>query len=66
MVFHPTRVHIGTDHAAYELKEYLVTQHGVLIRDAANFRSLSPRHFRLSVQSPEAGQALLRGLSSYL
>ena len=26
MVFHPTRVHIGTDHAAYELKEYLVTR----------------------------------------
>lgn len=52
--------------SAAQLKEYLVTQHGVLIRNAANFRSLTPRHFRLSVQSPEAGQALLRGLSSYL
>lgn len=51
---------------AAELKEYLVTHHGVLIRDAANFRSLTPHHFRLSVQSPEACQALLRGLAQYL
>ena len=48
---------------AAQLKEELVTQQGILIRNADNFRTLTPRHFRLSVQSPEACQALLRGLS---
>ena len=48
-----------------ELKGYLITQHGILVRDAANFRSLTPQHFRLSVQSFDACQRLLKGLSQF-
>lgn len=51
---------------AAQLKEYLVTQHGVLIRDASNFRGLTPQHFRIAVQAPEHNAMLLRGLQEYL
>ena len=48
-----------------DLKAFLVEKHGILIRDASNFRGLSDRHFRLSVQSPEACAALISGLEDY-
>lgn len=50
---------------ASDLKEYLISSHGILIRNADNFRGLTSRHFRLSVQHPQANQALLIGLKSY-
>ena len=50
---------------AAELKAFLIETRGILIRDASNFRSLTPGHFRLSVQSPEANQALIEGLKDY-
>lgn len=43
---------------AAKLKLYLVTRHGLLIRDAANFRGLTPHHFRVACQSPLQNQLL--------
>ena len=50
---------------ASDLKSFLIESHGILIRDASNFRTLTPGHFRLSVQSPEANAALVEGLKDY-
>ncbi|MBQ9668482.1 MAG: pyridoxal phosphate-dependent class II aminotransferase [Prevotella sp.] len=63
---HPSDTHIllcrlrqGT---AAGLKERLARRHGLLIRDAANFRGLTPAHFRIAVQSPEEDDELLRAI----
>lgn len=53
------RLHSGT--AAW-LKEHLATRHGILIRDASNFRGLTPQHFRIAVQRPEDNNALLEAV----
>ena len=50
------------DHTAAELKEYLASRHGILIRDAANFRGLTPHHFRVAAQLPEENDELVRAL----
>ena len=51
---------------AAALKEYLATQHGILIRDASNFRGLTPQHFRIAAQAPEANDALISAISHFL
>lgn len=51
---------------AAELKTYLVEEHGVLIRDAGNFRSLSPKHFRVATQTPEKNALLIKGLNAWM
>jgi threonine-phosphate decarboxylase len=33
---------------AWQLKEYLIEEHGILIRDASNFRGLTQQHIRLA------------------
>ena len=48
---------------AAELKQYLVTTHGLLIRDAANFRGLTPHHFRVACQSSAENKLLTEALS---
>jgi threonine-phosphate decarboxylase len=48
---------------AAALKQYLVSRHGLLIRDAANFKGLTPSHFRVACQSPEHNQLLTEALS---
>ena len=50
---------------AAELKEYLASQHGILIRDASNFLGLTPRHFRIAAQTPAANDALIIAISHY-
>lgn len=47
---------------AHELKEYLATNHGILIRDASNFKTLPPQHFRIAVQTREQNDELLKAL----
>ncbi len=47
---------------AYDLKEYLATRQGILIRDATNFKLLDGQYIRLSTQSPEANAALIKAL----
>ncbi len=49
-----------------ELKSYLIEKYGILIRDASNFRGLSPAYFRLSVQEKEKNEQLIKAIESYL
>jgi threonine-phosphate decarboxylase len=51
---------------AAELKDYLARQHGMLIRDASNFRGLTPQHFRVAAQSPQENDALVSAIQQYL
>ena len=44
---------------AADLKEYLATQYGFLIRDASNFEGLTPQHFRIAAQQPEQNDELV-------
>jgi len=53
-------------HTAAALKHYLATQHHILIRDASNFRGLTPHHFRLAAQSPEENDTLIAALTQYI
>lgn len=53
------------DRTAAELKEWLVEQHGLLIRDASNFETLTPRHFRVAAQSPEQNDILINALKQW-
>jgi len=51
---------------ASELKEYLAREHGILIRDASNFTSLTPHHFRIATQSPAENDALVDAIKDFL
>lgn len=55
-----------TDFAtADELKAFLAERHGILIRDASNFHSLTPQHFRIAVQSDEENELLMKALKEF-
>lgn len=45
-----------------QLKQYLIDNHGILIRNADNFRGLTPQHFRLSVQSEAHNRLLIEAV----
>lgn len=49
-----------------ELKERLINEYGLLIRDASNFRGLSNYHFRIATQSRENNQQLIVALQEIL
>lgn len=51
---------------AYSLKRYLLENHGMLIRDASNFKGLCAGHFRICAQTPAEDDALLLALKEYL
>ncbi|MBQ9356214.1 MAG: aminotransferase class I/II-fold pyridoxal phosphate-dependent enzyme [Prevotella sp.] len=51
-------------HTAARLKDILATRHGMLIRDASNFRSLSKRHFRVAALSQQANNELIEAIST--
>ena len=57
------RMKMGT---AADLKDYLANEHGMLIRDAANFKGLDARHFRVAAQSPMENDALVAAVSKYM
>lgn len=50
---------------ATELKEFLVQEHGILIRDASNFRGLNERFFRVCAQNNSDNQLLIEGLKNF-
>ena len=52
--------------SAAALKSYLARQHGILIRDASNFRGLTSHHFRIATQSPYENDTLVDVISQYL
>ena len=45
------------------LKEYLVHEYGILIRDASNFPGLTPYHFRVAAQLPEEDKELVNAIA---
>ncbi|GAC1369004.1 MAG: threonine-phosphate decarboxylase CobD [Hymenobacter sp.] len=50
---------------AANLKRWLLTQHGLLIRDAANFRGLTPAHFRLCTRPAADNHLLINALREW-
>jgi len=52
--------------SAAELKDYLLTRHGLLIRDASNFEGLKDCHFRISAQLPEFNDELVKAIRDYV
>lgn len=50
---------------AAALKRWLLARHGLLIRDAANFRGLTPAHFRVSTRPRTDNQLLLNALHEW-
>jgi threonine-phosphate decarboxylase len=52
--------------SAAELKKYMIENHGILIRDASNFRGLNSGFFRISVRSKQHNQLLLHALKEWL
>ena len=57
------RLRIGK---ASSLKEYLATEHGILIRDASNFRGLDGGFFRIAVQSSDDDDELLDAIQQWI
>ncbi|MDE6395517.1 MAG: aminotransferase class I/II-fold pyridoxal phosphate-dependent enzyme [Duncaniella sp.] len=51
---------------AEHLKDYLATNHGILIRDASNFPTLTPRHFRVAPQTLEENDLLISAIGEWL
>lgn len=52
--------------SAAELKEWLVRHHGILIRDASNFATLSPQHFRIAVQTEQQNDNLIMAIRQWI
>lgn len=50
---------------AADLKRWLLARHGLLIRDAGNFRSLTPAYFRVSTQRPADNLLLINALREW-
>jgi threonine-phosphate decarboxylase len=50
---------------AADLKRWLLARHSLLIRDASNFRDLTPAHFRVSTQRPTHNQLFLNALREW-
>ena len=53
-------------HITAELKDYLAREHHMLIRDASNFRSLTPYHFRIASQTPAENDALIEAFNQFM
>ena len=57
--------HIAT-HTAAQLKTHLATHEGILIRDASNFKTLTPHHFRIAAQLPHENDCLAAAIKRFL
>ena len=53
-------------YTAADLKDYLAREHRMLIRDASNFRGLTPQHFRVASQTPAENDALVAAIKEYI
>ncbi len=51
---------------AADLKQFLINEYGMLIRDASNFKSLGPQHFRIASQTPEKNELLIKGIRTWM
>jgi threonine-phosphate decarboxylase len=55
-----------TERKASELKSYLAEQHGLLIRDASNFRGLDEHFFRLATQTRAENEQLINAIKQWM
>lgn len=53
------------ERTAPELKQFLIDRFGLLIRDASNFRGLTAKHFRISVQDETCNRQLIEALNLF-
>jgi len=60
--FFLAQTNVGT---AAQLKQYLISQFGLLIREAGNFRGLGEKHIRLATLTPDKNQLLLQALTQW-
>jgi threonine-phosphate decarboxylase len=51
---------------ASALKEWLMQEKGILIRDASNFEGLDDSYFRIATQDPEENDLLVEGIAEWL
>ena len=51
---------------AFHLKNWLIENYGILIRDASNFHGLDNHCFRVSAQTKQENDVLLEAMSEYL
>jgi threonine-phosphate decarboxylase len=51
---------------ARQLKQWLMENHGILIRDASNFHGLDRSYFRVAAQSASEDDELVSAISEYL
>ena len=58
-------VQLRTGHAS-ALKDYLMHNHSLLIRDASNFEGLDERFFRIAAQDPDENDALVQAVADWL
>lgn len=54
------------ERTAAEMKEYLATQHGILIRDASTFDGLDAQYFRIAVQTEAENDELINAIGRFL
>jgi threonine-phosphate decarboxylase len=70
LVVLPTHTHFFlcelVNRKAADLKQYLIYKYGILIRDAANFRGLDERYFRIATQSPEENNQLIKAIREWI
>jgi threonine-phosphate decarboxylase len=57
--------HIETA-TAHDLKDYLASEHHILIRDCSNFEGLTPHHFRVAAQTPAENDALVEAIKTFV
>jgi threonine-phosphate decarboxylase len=48
------------------LKEHLLTNHGILIRDASNFRGLTSMHFRIAARTRTENLLLINAIKTWM
>jgi threonine-phosphate decarboxylase len=48
-----------------ELKDYLIKEHGILIRDASNFEGLDNHYFRVATQLPSENDELVAAIREF-
>lgn len=51
---------------AASLKRWLIDEHGILVRNASNFRGLNNHYFRVSAQTSAENDALVAAVRAYL
>ncbi|WP_075590733.1 pyridoxal phosphate-dependent aminotransferase [Labilibacter marinus] len=51
---------------AAELKEYLLKEHGFLIRDCSNFQGLNENYFRVAVQGNKNNEACVKAIQEFM